>query len=234
MNYFPHHIGDYCKDTAHLTMVEDGAYRRLMDIYYSTEKALPSDKAKIYRLARAQSKLERAAVDTVLDEFFASTNEGWSHKRCDAEIIKAKEKSEKARRSVEARWKNESHTNVDTNVPTDAIRTYYEGNTPNNQEPITNNQEPKKTKNKAQAPFDPPAWIPREAWDGWLTMRTKKRTPNTERALGLAVRDLEKLKALGDDPEEILNRSTQRGWTGLFPINGQAHAKASSLPPERL
>ena len=32
MNYYSHHIGDYLTATAHLTLLEHGAYRRLIDI----------------------------------------------------------------------------------------------------------------------------------------------------------------------------------------------------------
>jgi uncharacterized protein YdaU (DUF1376 family) len=236
VNYYPFHIGDYARDTAHLSILEDGAYRRLIDLYYSTEKPLTTDLAKLYRLVRAQSKQEKSAVDTVLDEFFTDSDAGWTHARCDTEIAKAKEKSDKARKSIESRWRNERNTNVSTNEHTNVLQMKNEGNTPNNQEPIANNQEQKKVKNKAQAPFSLPEWIPQQAWEGWVMMRAKKRTPNTDHALHLAVKELEKLRALGDDPEEILNRSTQRGWTGLFPINGHTHAKTtvSSIPPERL
>ena len=65
MNYYPHHIGDYLKDTAHLTMIEDGAYRRLIDLYYLHEQPLPSEKRQVYRLARASSPAEKKAVATL-------------------------------------------------------------------------------------------------------------------------------------------------------------------------
>lgn len=97
MNYYPHHIGDYITATAHLTMVEDGAYRRLLDLYYSTEKALPTDRKAVYRLARARAKDEQQAVDVILDEFFEETNAGWAHSRCDEEIAKASVAAERAR-----------------------------------------------------------------------------------------------------------------------------------------
>lgn len=97
MNYYPHHIGDYITATAHLTMVEDGAYRRLLDLYYSTEKALPSDRKAIYRLSRARTKEEQSAIDIVLEEFFLDTEEGWFHSRCDEEIEKARVLAERAR-----------------------------------------------------------------------------------------------------------------------------------------
>ena len=136
MNYYQHHLGDYSKDTAHLSMIEDGAYRRLLDLYYSTEHPLPLEMGKLYRLVRVLTKADKQAVETVLAEFFTQSPDGWRHKRCDQEIARAQEKSNKARASVESRWRNERNTNVSTNV----LPTQYEGNTPNSHKPITNSQ----------------------------------------------------------------------------------------------
>jgi uncharacterized protein YdaU (DUF1376 family) len=103
MNYYPHHIGDYAKDTAHLTLLEDGAYRRLLDLYYSSERSLPLNMDGLYRLVRARTKDEKKAVDTVLAEFFTKGNSGWNNKRADEEIAKAREEGEEAK----ARKENE-------------------------------------------------------------------------------------------------------------------------------
>lgn len=86
MNHYPHHIGDYTKDTAHLSMIEDGAYRRLIDLYYLHEQALPAERRQVYRLARATSTAERKAIDTILDEYFTVSPDGFRHSRCDEEI----------------------------------------------------------------------------------------------------------------------------------------------------
>lgn len=86
MNYYEHHLGDYAKDTAHLSMIEHGAYRILLDAYYTREVPLPTDRRACYKLARAQSKDERAAVDYVLEEFFFEQGDGFHNERCDAEI----------------------------------------------------------------------------------------------------------------------------------------------------
>lgn len=111
MNYFEHHIGDYLKDTAHLSLLEHGIYRRLMDVYYTREEALPADCG---RLIGARSRDEKAALKAVLDEFFESAGEGWSHRRCDAEIARFKGKREKAKASADARWnKSERNANAD-------------------------------------------------------------------------------------------------------------------------
>ena len=41
MNYYSFHIGDYRGATAHLSNEEDLAYRRLLDMCYDTESAIP-------------------------------------------------------------------------------------------------------------------------------------------------------------------------------------------------
>jgi uncharacterized protein YdaU (DUF1376 family) len=92
VNYYEHHLGDYLRDTAHLTMIEDGAYRRMLDAYYTRERPLPADVKDICRLVRATSKTERIAVETVLGEFFFASESGWRHKRCDEEIDRYLEK----------------------------------------------------------------------------------------------------------------------------------------------
>ncbi len=99
MNFYPHHIGDYAKDTAHLSMVEDGAYRRLLDIYYTRERPLPGDPKAIYRLARAHTKVERDAINAVLQEFFVEENFLFRHHRCEKEIENAQSRISAAQKN---------------------------------------------------------------------------------------------------------------------------------------
>ena len=84
MNWYEHHLGDYARDTAHLSMIEDGAYRRLLDRYYATEKPIPV--ADVYRIARCRDECDRHAVDVVTGEFFTLDGDVFRHKRCD-EVI---------------------------------------------------------------------------------------------------------------------------------------------------
>lgn len=104
MNYYEHHLGDYLRDTAHLSMIEDGAYRRLIDAYYTRKSNLPLDFSQISRLVRAKSGAEKRAVKVVLNEFFIEQKDGWHHKRCAEEIAKFERRVEKARAAAEARW----------------------------------------------------------------------------------------------------------------------------------
>lgn len=90
MNYYPFHIGDYARRTRHLTWDEDLAYRRLLDLYYTTEAPLPREVEKVCRLVVATTKRQRQAVQAVLDEFFEMTAEGWVNRRADEEIASMK------------------------------------------------------------------------------------------------------------------------------------------------
>ena len=97
MNYYEHHIGDYDAATAHLSMLEDAAYSRLMRLYYRKEAPIPADLAVVCRLVRASSKDERAAVQAVLSEFFELREDGWHQPRCDSDILSYQKRAERNR-----------------------------------------------------------------------------------------------------------------------------------------
>lgn len=87
MNYYPHHIGDYKAATAHLSNNEDLAYRRLLEMYYDTEKPIPVETQWVSRRLR----LDTEAIEAVLNDFFSKHEDGWRHARCDIEIAAYKE-----------------------------------------------------------------------------------------------------------------------------------------------
>lgn len=86
MNYYEHHIGDYATATKHLTWDEDMAYTRLIRLYYEKEQPIPADLKKACRLVCATSKLQREAVETVLEEFFELREDGWHQQVCDENL----------------------------------------------------------------------------------------------------------------------------------------------------
>lgn len=77
-------IQAYMTQTAHLADAEDLAYRRLLDLYYLTEKPLPLDLAEVSRLIR----LDDDVVEPVLRELFQRTPNGYIHPQADAEIAR--------------------------------------------------------------------------------------------------------------------------------------------------
>ena len=137
MNYYEHHLADYTQATAHLSMLEDAAYSRMLRWYYANEKPLPADIKAIERLVRAQSKQEREAVKTVLDEFFVFQDGAYHQDRADKEIWKYQDKQRKSSASANARW-NKQQTHCDGNA--NASQTHCDGNA--HQTPNTKHQTP--------------------------------------------------------------------------------------------
>jgi uncharacterized protein YdaU (DUF1376 family) len=82
MHYYNFNIGDYMKHTLHLTPEEDLAYRRLLDMYYDTESPIPNNIPSVSRRLRMDSKI----VESVLNEFFEASSEGYKNYRADGEI----------------------------------------------------------------------------------------------------------------------------------------------------
>lgn len=95
MNYYERHLGDYAKDTGHLSLLEHGVYTLLLDRYYATESGIPEDQA--HRLARARTPEERAAVDAVLSDFFILKDGVWINRRVAEELEKANNRINAAR-----------------------------------------------------------------------------------------------------------------------------------------
>ena len=92
MNYYKRHIGDYLKDTAHLSLLEHGIYTRLLDVYYTRESAIPE--AQAARLIGARSEAEREAMQLVLEEFFELRDGVWIQHRCERELAEKEIKAE--------------------------------------------------------------------------------------------------------------------------------------------
>jgi uncharacterized protein YdaU (DUF1376 family) len=96
MNFYKHHIGDYAKKTADLSMIEQGAYLLMLHAYYGTEKPLPFGR-DLYRICRAFGKKERQAVDKVADRFWTKTDKGFVNGRAFEEIENAAKFAETAK-----------------------------------------------------------------------------------------------------------------------------------------
>lgn len=123
MNYYKRHLGDYAAATRHLSMLEHGAYTLLLDLYYITEKPLPTEERAVYRLVGARSKEEREAVSQVLQEFFELRPDGWHQTRCDEELTAKQAKSERNREIGRrgGRPKKETQTVSESDTQTVAV-----------------------------------------------------------------------------------------------------------------
>jgi uncharacterized protein YdaU (DUF1376 family) len=224
LNYYERHIGDYLKDTAHLSLMEHGVYSRLLDVYYTREDGIPQGDS--HRLVGARSRDERAAVDTVLREYFRLADGVWRQERCDREIARYLEKQAKARAAAEASW-SESGRNArasakqTTNADAKPMRTHSEGNAtrapvPSLQTPDTSNQTPTSQPKAAQvgrasAPPRPPDVTP-QVWADWSALRRSKKAPVTQTVVDGAIAEAKKA---GMTLDAFLAEWCQRGSQGL-------------------
>lgn len=140
MNYYKHYIGDFQRDTSHLSLTERGAYLALIHHYYATELPLPNSLDALCRIAGAMTKSERDAVKVVMG-FFQVVDSGLMHKRIEAELEKHDDRADKNRaialeREAKRRAKRE-HEQSTNRAPV-----VHEKSTNDEPIPITNNHEP--------------------------------------------------------------------------------------------
>jgi uncharacterized protein YdaU (DUF1376 family) len=196
MHYYQFHIGDYKSHTHHLSLLEDLAYRRLLDFYFLHEKPI-----KHRDVARQIGMREHEEdVMTVLNEFFISTEDGFVSPRADKEIKQYKEFAEAGKRGAAKRWGTPPNGEAISPPNATPIATI-------NQEPITTNHKPKKDSATIVAcPLD----VSQQVWDDWVTLRKSKKAPITKTVLDGAIVEAKKL---GWTLEQFLiewcNRSSQ-------------------------
>ncbi len=167
MHYYKFNIGDYHTHTQHLDIVEDMAYRRMLDWCYLHESPLPDNIDQIARLIRMRTHNESIAL--VLQEFFTLGEYGWIQAKVEKEIKAYQEKSEKAKASAAAGW-NKSDAN--------ALRTECEGNA--NHKPLTNNHKPVNKDKPSSAKADPIPYIKiAELWNNTATNLPKIGKPES-------------------------------------------------------
>lgn len=84
MHYYKFNISDWNLHTAHLTEIEELVYFRLINFYYDTEEPIPLETQSVTRRLRLGSHMD--IMQSILDEFFVLTENGYTHSRCDKEI----------------------------------------------------------------------------------------------------------------------------------------------------
>lgn len=91
MHYYKFHIGDYRRDTGHLSPIEHYIYRQLIDWYYLEEKPIPTETQTVLRRLSLGNEHEPELLN-VLSDFFEKTRNGYKKPRIDEEIKTYKEK----------------------------------------------------------------------------------------------------------------------------------------------
>jgi uncharacterized protein YdaU (DUF1376 family) len=199
MHYYSFHVSDYIHDTAHLSLYEDLAFRRLLDLYYTSEKPIPNKTHEVAR--RIRMAKQETEIQTVLEEFFMFDNENdcWFHKRCDEYISAYQAKAERNREVGKLGGRPKSNLK----------ETQVVSKTNPNQEPITNNHKPKR---EIATIVACPSDVDQQIWDDWKQLRKAKKAPVTETVVKSARKEAAKANmAFGD----FLSIWCARGSQGL-------------------
>lgn len=228
MNYYPHHISDFNNATRHLTRIERSIYRDLIEHYYDSEAPIENDIAKISRKIIAVTPEEKSAIETILEEYFSLIDGFWFHARCDEELAKYRDKSEKAVRAGKASAAKRTFSPNPTVDEQTLNGRSTDDELTNNQEPITNNQ--KKTTQRKSSHPEKPDGVSQEVWIDFIQIRKTKRSPLTQTALNGIANQASKA---GLTLQEALEICCARGWQGFnaeWVANQKGSAKKDAEP----
>jgi uncharacterized protein YdaU (DUF1376 family) len=223
LHYYQFNIGDYAKRTRHLSNIEDLAYRRLIDLYYTNESPMPDDIKQIARLITMRENLEE--IGNVLSDFFVLDNGFWHNKRADEEITNYHAKSVTARANGKKGGRpkkpnpnpeitqrvNLANPEITGSEANQEPLTNNHKTVTNKQEPLTSNQEPK----KIVVAWLPPQGLNMEAWAEFEEHRKSTKGKFSDLARTKAANSIINLSQ--EEQQATIDRSIQAGWSGLFP-----------------
>jgi len=212
MHYYQFNIGDYIKNTLHLSIEEDLAYRRLLDFYYDSEQPIPNDIPWVSRRLRMGSDI----IQSVLNEFFVLTEKGYSNHRADLEIesyheymAKQKANGMKGGRPKKTQPKPTANPSQTQNNPKQEPLT-------TNQEPITNIKEGKPSLSGTTFPPCPHTEL-LKLWAKNLPHLTQPRTWEGNRQANMRQRWIQASKPSAYSPDGY--KTTEDGlkwWDSFF------------------
>jgi uncharacterized protein YdaU (DUF1376 family) len=216
MHYYNFNIGDYMKHTLHLTPEEDLAYRRLLDMYYDTEAPIPSNIPLVSRRLRMDSKI----VESVLNEFFELTEEGYKNYRADGEIADYHKFLEKQKANGRLGGRPKKGKKPIANPD---LTQYEPKKSLNNKQQTTNNKQINTTPKVAT-----PDGVSVDLWNDFLFYRKRLKAPVTDRVLARLIKEAELAKMPLD---QVLETIIFKGWRS-FEASWitQAAQKAKELP----
>jgi len=229
MNYYKRHLGDYARDTGHLTALEHGIYNLLLDWYYVNEKPIPPDKA--VKIARGNPE----ETQSVLSEYFELTENGWVHHYADREIEKYRARADhnrdvgklggRPRKSTACEAKNPEITQmVSDKNPEETLAT----------NPLIHNskKEKKQKTTRETAALDYSSWpsLPSDSiLAEWLAVRKRKKAVPTQGVIDRMGAKLAEAGKLGYTVDECLTKAVDRNWQGFEPSWLEPKSRAGPL-----
>jgi uncharacterized protein YdaU (DUF1376 family) len=219
LDWYPWYAAHYRRDTLHLTLAEDGAYRRLIDEYMARGGPLPDDDTALARILGTTIQ-EWLSVAPKIRPFFRKSGDVLKNPRCDKELharaMHVHSKRINARKAAASRWEKQNETNeldasaLQTQSPSnadamqnDATLHYNTNQQPFFAEPREELSTPRPSQNRAASPALEAA-IKKKGWS----------PPDKES--GLPRKEGRQANGLGDGRslEQIVR---DKGWTAEEP-----------------
>lgn len=135
MHYYKFNIKAWTRETAHLTLEEEGVYRRLLDFYYDSESPIPVETKSVIRRLRLAGHED--AVATILSEFFVLESDGYHQAYCEKVIAAYHAKAEANRANGKKGGRPEKPKENPDGFPEEPT------DNPNKELPITNQEQDK-------------------------------------------------------------------------------------------
>lgn len=197
-NWYPFYVGDYMRDTAHLSMLEHGAYRLLLDHYYSTGQPLPDDEKQLHRICRAFDEQEQIAIKRVLQLFFLHDAKAkiYTQGKVQKELNKKADISSKRAQAAKNKGKNQNANAEQMQSKCRAIDdTSTSTSTILSKDSILR-----------------PSGVSIQVWEDFINHRKNKKAKLTQTALNGIITQSQKA---GWSLEDALTEICSRGWTGF-------------------
>ena len=229
-------------------MAAHGAYRLLLDHYYSTEKPLPADPVALFLVCSAIEKSEQALVLQVANEFFPVGPDGLRHnERADREVARAQKRIASAiangqkggRKSSKEPSPEEPKANPAGTPPGNPMGFAQEptGNPAGHigeafhhaPQAIPKTPTDALAGNGLPAPIALPGNLTAETWANWRSHLANLRKPLTPQAERLQLVRL----AGHADPEAVVLCAIENGHRVLQPVGGWPEGKGQSIHERR-
>lgn len=115
----PLNVGDYLRDTTHLTTEQHGAYLLLIFHYWTSRGPLVDDDRQLATIAKLSRRVW-ANHRPILAGLFRVAEGLWRHKRVEEEIATANRLHEDAKAAADERWRRERERRGPTDASADA------------------------------------------------------------------------------------------------------------------
>lgn len=208
MDWYPWYFDIYSSNTMHLNPYQDGCYRRLIDHYMRSRRALPDNDVALARIIGESESNWVASAASVVRSFFVPVDGTLSHGLCN-EILADQDKlsrtrSKTAKKAALKRWEQKRKSNMLELCSSDAQAMLGDAT---GQDRTIQKEKIYKKEN-----FQKPPEVSETIWDDFVKHRKAKKAPVTETVLNLIRAEATKA---GWTLEAALAETCARNWQGF-------------------